>query len=126
LKVIVDVNLSAAWVKFLRDRGHDAEHWSMIGEHNADDLLIMAHARSIDAVILTGDMDFAEIHAFEASVKPSVIQLRAKDMLPSGLGSLVARALTIGASNLALGAVITVKGSRMRIAKLPIGSTEPR
>ena len=126
MKVIVDVNLSAARVRFLRDRGHDAEHWSMIGEHNADDLAIMADARFIDVVILTGDMDFAEIHAFESSVKPSVIQLRAKDMLPSALGALVVRALTIGASDLALGAVITVKGSRMRIAKLPIGSTEPR
>ena len=86
----------------------------------------MAQARDADAIILTGDMDFAEIHAFESSVKPSVIQLRAKDMLPAALGALVVRALTIGGSNLALGAVITIKGERMRIAKLPIGTTEPR
>jgi predicted nuclease of predicted toxin-antitoxin system len=126
LKVIVDVNLSATWADFLRERGHEAEHWSHVGAHDADDREIMAYAAKLDAIILTGDMDFAEIHAFENSVKPSVIQIRAKDMLPAAQGHLVVRALTIGAMNLKLGAVVTIKASRMRVAKLPIGTTEPR
>jgi predicted nuclease of predicted toxin-antitoxin system len=126
LKVIVDVNLSAVWVQYLQGRGHEARHWSEIGEHNAKDSVIMAYALENDAIILTGDMDFAEIHAFENSVKPSVIQIRAKDLLPITQGSLVARALTIGASDLEIGAVVTIKGTRMRIAKLPIATTEPR
>jgi predicted nuclease of predicted toxin-antitoxin system len=126
LKVIVDVNLSAVWTKYLQVRGHDAVHWSQIGEHNAKDRVIMTYAAENDAIILTGDMDFAEIHAFENSVKPSVIQIRAKDLLPSAQGPLVARALAIGASDLLLGAVVTIKGTRMRIAKLPIATTEPR
>lgn len=124
--MIVDVNLSATWAQYLRERGHDAEHWTGIGDHTAEDTEIMAYAVQHDAVILTGDMDFASIHAFEQSTKPSIIQLRAKDLLPSAQGHLVARALTIGASNLRLGAVITIKASRMRIAKLPIGNTDPR
>ena len=126
MKVIIDVNLSAVWAKYLQGRGHEAVHWSEIGEHNASDLVIMANAAENDAVILTGDMDFAEIHAFENSVKPSVIQIRAKDLLPPAQGPLVTRALTIGASDLVLGAVVTIKGTRMRIAKLPIATTEPR
>jgi predicted nuclease of predicted toxin-antitoxin system len=126
LKVIIDVNLSAVWAEYLQGRGHEAMHWSEIGEHNASDRMIMAYAAEHGAVILTGDMDFAEIHAFENSAKPSVIQIRAKDLLPPAQGPLVARALTIAASNLALGAVVTIKGTRMRIAKLPIATTEPR
>jgi predicted nuclease of predicted toxin-antitoxin system len=126
LKVTIDVNLSAAWAKYLQGRGHEAKHWSEIGEHNAEDRVIMAYAAENGAVILTGDMDFAEIHAFENSVKPSVIQIRAKDMLPPAQGPLMARALTIGGSDLELGAVVTIKGTRMRIAKLPIATTEPR
>jgi predicted nuclease of predicted toxin-antitoxin system len=126
LKVIIDVNLSALWAAYLRDRGHEAEHWSSIGAHNAEDSEIMFYAAANNAVILTGDMDFAEIHAYENSVKPSVIQIRAKDMLPSAQGPMVVRALTIGASNLEFGAVVTIKATRMRIAKLPIGTTEPR
>jgi predicted nuclease of predicted toxin-antitoxin system len=126
LKVIIDVNLSAVWTKYLQGRGHEAQHWSALGEHNASDRVIMAYAAEHGAVILTGDMDFAEIHAFENSIKPSVIQIRAKDLLPPVQGPLVARALTIGASDLMLGAVVTIKGTRMRIAKLPIATTEPR
>ena len=126
MKVIIDVNLSSVWAKYLQDRGHEANHWSALGEHNAKDHVIMAYAAEKNAVILTGDMDFAEIHAFENSIKPSVIQIRAKDLLPTAQGPWVARALTIGASDLELGAVVTIKGTRMRIAKLPIATTEPR
>jgi predicted nuclease of predicted toxin-antitoxin system len=126
LKVIVDVNLSAVWVAYLKERGHDTAHWSSIGEHNASDREIMRHCAEVEAIILTGDMDFAEIHAFENSTKPSVIQLRAKDLLPTAQGHLVARALTIGASQLALGAVVTIKSTRMRVAKLPFATTETR
>ncbi len=126
MKVIVDVNLSPVWAKFLQDRGYEAAHWSELGDHNAADRVIMAYSSDRDAVILTGDMDFAEIHAFENSIKPSVIQMRTKDLLPFTQGPLVVRALTIGATDLKLGAVITIKGTRMRIAKLPIATTEPR
>ena len=126
MKVVVDVNLSAAWVGYLQDRGHEVEHWSRVGAHDADDREIMAYAAQTGAIILTGDMDFAEIHAFENSVKPSIIQLRAKDMLPTAQGPMVVRALTIGATHLELGAVVTIKSSRMRVSKLPIGTTEPR
>jgi hypothetical protein len=41
-------------------------------------------------------------------------------------GHLVVRALTIGATNLKQGAVVTIKASRMRVSKLPIGTTERR
>jgi predicted nuclease of predicted toxin-antitoxin system len=126
LKVIVDVNLSAVWVAYLKERGHNVEHWSNIGLHNASDREIMRHCADVGAIILTGDMDFAEIHAFENSTKPSVIQLRAKDLLPTAQGHLVARALTIGASHLALGAVVTIKSTRMRVSKLPFSTTETR
>jgi len=126
LKVVIDVNLSAVWAKYLHDRGHAALHWSQLGAHNASDRVIMGYAAENEAVILTGDMDFAEIHAFDNSVKPSIIQIGAKDLLPTTLGPLVIRALNIGAYDLKLGAVVTIKGTRMRIAKLPIATTEPR
>jgi predicted nuclease of predicted toxin-antitoxin system len=126
LKVVIDMNLSVAWVGYLRERGHDAEHWSSIGFHDSDDVEIMEHCRKHNAVILTGDLDFGMLHAFEGTSKPSVIQLRARDKLPESQGRLVARALTLGARDLALGAVVTITATRMRVAKLPIGNTDPR
>ena len=126
MKVVIDMNLSVAWVAYLRERGHDAEHWSRIGGHDSEDFEIMTYCRNEDAVILSGDLDFATIHAIEGSSKPSVIQLRARNKLPASEGPLVSRALTIGARNLMLGAIVTISSTRMRVAKLPIATTEPR
>lgn len=126
MKVVIDMNLSIAWVAYLRERGHDAEHWSRLGAHDSEDLEIMDYCRNEDAVILSGDLDFETIHAIEGSSKPSVIQLRARNKLPASEGPLVARALTIGARNLMLGAIVTISSTRMRVAKLPIATTEPR
>jgi predicted nuclease of predicted toxin-antitoxin system len=126
LKVVIDMNLSISWAAYLRERGHDAKHWTDIGTPDAEDLEIMEYCRKVDAIILSGDLDFTTIHAIEGSSKPSIIQLRSKNRLPAGEGPLVARALTIGASNLALGAIVTISSTRMRVAKLPIASTDPR
>ena len=126
MKVVVDMNLSITWVSYLRARGHDVEHWSSIGAHDSKDFEIMEYCRGEDAVVLTGDLDFATLHAIDGSTKPSVIQLRAQDKLPASEGPLVARALTIGARNLQLGAIVTISSARMRVAKLPIATTEPR
>ena len=68
---------------------------------------------------------FAAHYALQGSSKPSGIQLRAKDMLPENLGPLVIRALSIANTQLTKGAIVTIKASRMRITKLPIGNTEP-
>ena len=119
------MNLALKWVLYLQERGHECERWSQIGDPDADDGKFIGHAASVNAVILSGDLDFAAYHALQGTSKPSVIQLRAKDMTPKNLGPLVARALTIANRELIKGAVVTIKGTRMRIAKLPIGNTDP-
>ena len=119
------MNLSLAWASYLVGRGHDAEHWSRIGDRNATDIEIATYCSNQGAIVLSGDLDFAAHHALQGSSKPSVIQLRAKDMLPENLGPLVIRALSIANTQLTKGAIVTIKASRMRITKLPIGNTEP-
>ncbi len=120
------MNLSVGWTAYLRERGHDAKHWSEIGSFDAPDAEIMEHCRKEGAIILSGDLDFATLHAIHGTDKPSVVQLRSKDRLPASIGPLVNRALTVGAGNLDSGAIVTISATRMRVAKLPIGSTEPR
>ena len=124
MKVVVDMNLALEWVSFLNERGHMAEHWSRLGDSHATDLEIANYCSVQNAVVLSGDMDFAEYHALQSTAKPSVIQLRAKDMSPRNLGPLVVRALSIANNQLNKGAIVTIKGTRMRITKLPIGNTD--
>jgi predicted nuclease of predicted toxin-antitoxin system len=125
VKIIVDMNMSVEWIEYLRDRGHDAEHWSRLGPSDAKDEDIMEYCLQNHAVILSGDLDFAKLHAFAGSVLPSVIQLRSPDMLPESIGQYVARALSVAAQNLEDGAVATVTPPRVRITKLPIGRWDP-
>jgi predicted nuclease of predicted toxin-antitoxin system len=46
MKLIVDMNLSPGWVRLLRNAGHEAEHWSNIGDVKATDSHIMTSRRS--------------------------------------------------------------------------------
>ena len=126
MKVVVDMNLSVQWAGYLRERGHEAKHWMEIGSFDAADEEIIDYRRNDGAVILTGDLDFSTLHAVHGTNKPSVVQLRSKDRLPASAGPLVNRALTVGAGNLNLGAIVTISATRMCVAKLPICSTEPR
>ncbi len=125
MKVIVDMNLAVDWVTFLRERGHDCEHWSRIGNQDDDDSLLLDHCEKSDAVLLSADLDFSRILANRGSAKPSIIQLRALDQLPSALGKEVARALNATAYSLSRGAIVTVKPNSIRVKKLPIGNTDP-
>jgi predicted nuclease of predicted toxin-antitoxin system len=39
------MNLTPAWVEFFTARGFESVHWQSVGEHDADDAVIMAFAR---------------------------------------------------------------------------------
>ena len=82
MRFLVDMNLSPRWVGFLVAAGHDAVHWVEVGEPNAPDRLILAHAHHNRQVILTQDLDFGTLLAVGGLATPSVIQFRAQAVLP--------------------------------------------
>jgi predicted nuclease of predicted toxin-antitoxin system len=41
VKLIIDMNLSPNWVPLFQAAGHQAQHWSAIGNANASDLGIL-------------------------------------------------------------------------------------
>jgi predicted nuclease of predicted toxin-antitoxin system len=51
---------------------------------------------------------------------PSVIQVRAQDVLPSAIGEVVVRAIRAAEPNLEAGALVTIDPVRQRIRMLPI------
>jgi predicted nuclease of predicted toxin-antitoxin system len=50
MKVLVDMNLSPVWVRFLGDAGFDAVHWSEIGTGTEPDTELMRWAAKRDYV----------------------------------------------------------------------------
>jgi predicted nuclease of predicted toxin-antitoxin system len=42
MKILINMNLSPEWVSVLKDAGHEAVHWSHIGEPSASDSKILS------------------------------------------------------------------------------------
>lgn len=93
MKLLIDMNLSPAWIPVLESAGFDAMHWSALGPPDATDTILMMFARSHGYVILTHDLDFGAILAATQGAAPSVVQIRADDLSPASLSSAVIGAL---------------------------------
>ena len=120
MKLLIDMNLGPLWVQFLADSGFDSIHWSNIGQPSAPDTEIMDYASAYGLVVFTHDLDFGALLANRKARQPSVIQIRAQDVLPAAIGPMVARALYASWSHLEAGALVTVDPIRHRIRLLPI------
>jgi predicted nuclease of predicted toxin-antitoxin system len=120
MRLLTDMNLSPLWVQFLADSGFDSMHWSSIGAPSAPDTQIMDYASANGLVIFTHDLDLGALLANRKTRHPSVIQVRAQDVLPVAIGEIVVRALHASRPHLEAGALVTVDPNRSRIRLLPI------
>ena len=120
MKVLIDMNLSPRWSRFLNDYGIEAIHWSSFGKFDATDLQIMEFAKSNDYAVLTHDLDFSGILASTHGDKPSVVQIRSEDLSPDKIGKQIASALLQMAVELEIGALVTVDPIRTRLRLLPL------
>ncbi len=120
MKVLIDMNLSPRWARFLADAGIEAAHWSELGAGDAPDVEIMAFAKAHGYVVFTHDLDFSAILAATHGEKPSVVQVRSEDVSPEAIGDAVVAAVRQTAADLAGGALLTVEPTRMRVRLLPL------
>jgi len=120
MKLLLDMNLSPAWVRFLEENGFEAVHWSTLGEATAPDAVIMAWARDRGFVVITHDLDFSALLAYTEAVGPSVIQVRTQDVLPDAIGTDVVRVLREHNAALDQGAIVSIDELASRVRVLPI------
>lgn len=78
MKLIIDMNLSPAWLSVLNQAGHTAVHWSSVGSPRAKDREILAWAREHHCIVFTHDLDFGAILATTDADSPSVVQIICK------------------------------------------------
>jgi predicted nuclease of predicted toxin-antitoxin system len=120
VKILIDMNLTPAWVGFLASRNVESVHWSELGDPKALDSQIMAFAKENRLVVFTHDLDFGNILAVTNARGPSVIQARVEDPVPSTIGEAVVSAIFDNAFYLDRGALITLDPERLRVRILPI------
>lgn len=120
MKLVVDMNLSPRWAAEFRSRGFDARHWSQIGAATAPDTEVLAWCTAHEHVLLTHDLDFGAILAGSSRRAPSVVQLRADNIVPEAMLGQVIDALRQLAPELAQGALVTIEPARQRVRLLPL------
>ena len=120
LRILVDMSLSPDWVPVLRCSGLQAVHWSAVGAPGAADREIMAWALAHHHVVFTHDLDFGTMLALSQAAGPSVIQVRARDVLPDNLEGRVIGAIRQHEAEIASGALVVVEVGRNRVRVLPL------
>jgi predicted nuclease of predicted toxin-antitoxin system len=119
MKIVVDMNLSPDWVEVLEQAGWETVHWSMVGDMRATDEVIMSWERQIGCIVLKYDLDFGILLALTQAESPSVIQVRAQDVLSKVLGSRMVKILKDHQSSIEKGALLTVVEGKSRVRILP-------
>jgi predicted nuclease of predicted toxin-antitoxin system len=120
MKLVVDMNLPPKWVEFLAAQGIEAAHWSQVGDPGATDATIMKWARDAGWMVLTSDLDFSAILATTSAGGPSVVQVRARDVFPEGVGPQVLSVLREQEEALQSGAIVTIDEIAARVRILPV------
>ena len=120
MRLLLDMNLAPRWCERLAEGGHEAVHWSSLGDGEVADVEIMAYAKANGFVVLTHDLDFGAILAATGGESPSVVQIRAEDTSPEAIGVLLLAGLRQMAGELEAGALVTIEPGRARLRLLPL------
>ncbi len=120
MKILIDMNLSPDWTAAFAAQNIESVHWSTIGDPRAEDTEIMEYARANDYIVFTHDLDFGTLLALTQAESPSVVQVRAQNILPSHLANIVIAVLRANEETLEQGALIVVDEGSARVRILPL------
>jgi predicted nuclease of predicted toxin-antitoxin system len=126
LKFLVDSAVSPEVATGLRGLGHDAVHVSDYGLATSTDETILKRAEVEGRILVTSDTDFGDLLAESGASRPSIVLFRRSSGKPSDEKPLLARALSKPevCDSLERGGIVVVDPRRVRIRKLPLGSTD--
>lgn len=120
MKFLADMGISPKTVNFLKTHGYEAIHLRSLGLDRLADADILIKALLEDRIILTHDLDFAELVAASGSELPSVIIFRLRNMRPENVNKYVFQITKQYSEELRKGAIVSVTERRARVRKLPI------
>ena len=120
MKLLVDMNLPIKFADLLVGEGIESEHWYRVGALDARDSEIMSYALEHNYIVVTCDLDFSAILSATKDIKPSVIQVRARNIPWIDLANKVVISATQCASELGIGAILTLDAKTSRLRLLPL------
>jgi predicted nuclease of predicted toxin-antitoxin system len=121
MRLLLDMNLSPRLCPRLHAAGHEALHWSAVGDPRASDDVVAKYARERDLIVVTHDLDFGAILATTLLAGPSVVQVRTQDVVSDKFVSTILAVLKRFETELLSGALVIVDEGRSRVRVLPIG-----
>jgi len=111
MRFVVDMNLTPRWALYLNAEGHEALHWSEIGNPQTPDSEICRYCREHGFIVLTNDLDFPHILSYTRESGPSVVFLRGEPLIPEVRGSSLLLALLDCEAELRKGAIMSLDWS---------------
>jgi predicted nuclease of predicted toxin-antitoxin system len=107
-------------VEWLRNAGHDAIHLRDEGLHRLPNGQIFAKGAAENRVVLTFDLDFAEIVALSGDSRTGVVIFRLRDTRTETVIRRLQVVLGHSAEALDEGAVVVVEDARHRVRSFPL------
>ncbi|MFO0422451.1 MAG: DUF5615 family PIN-like protein, partial [Planctomycetia bacterium] len=108
MKFLLDMGISVEVAAFLRSTGHEAEHLHELRLGTLSDSDILARAVSENRIVVTHDLDFANLLAASSAKLPSVIVFRLQNMRPEKVISRLYSLLADHSGDLEKGAILSV------------------
>lgn len=117
----MDMGIAQSVSSWLKSEGHDSIHLNDEDLYKLSDASIIEKAINEERIILTSDMDFGQLLAFNKSQKVSVIQFRTSTFTPYNVRNKLESLFEEFSSQLNEGFfIITIEDNRIRFRKLPI------
>ncbi len=118
---MIDNAISPATAELLRGQGYDVVHVRELGLASASDREVLQRARDESRIVVSRDGDFSALLAHSGADGPSFLHLRTPGVnRPNEQAELILRAMKSAASELASGAIVAVRGARIRVRRLPV------
>jgi predicted nuclease of predicted toxin-antitoxin system len=121
MRFLADMGISQRVVTWLREQSHDAVHLRDQGLQRLANGDICTKAMQESRIILTWDLDFAEILALSRQQIVSAVIFRLHNTRSVHVIHRLERVLTESAQDLEDGAIISVEERRHRVRLLPVG-----
>jgi predicted nuclease of predicted toxin-antitoxin system len=118
MKFLLDQDVYAATMRFLKDLGYDVVPVAQIGLSQADDSDLLKKAQEQDRIFVTRDRDFGGL-VFVSGLGAGVIYLRLLPSTQNATHQELARVLKIYSEDELKGAFVVVEPGRHRFRKIP-------
>lgn len=120
MKFLADMGISLRTVEWLRQLGYDVVHLRDRALQTLPDSEILALALTEQRIILTIDLDFAQLLAISKQSLPSVILFRLGNENYNEINQRLIEILNNCQPALETGAIVSVNNETFRVRKLPI------